>query len=229
MQTQLQKYQFRFRDLYIDKNRIFHLLGFEPDSAPEPFPEIFGTLVRDADKYASITGGISIQNRIQVLPGAGKIIVDGIEFNAGGSIVHSLQHATSLAFFICTAGPGIENMAMKLMSDGNQIDGYMLDMIGSEVVEAAVDKMHKLLVEEMKEIGLGITNRYSPGYCGWGVSEQKKLFNFFPKDFCGIKLHESCLMTPIKSISGIIGIGPDVQFQDYNCAHCELENCIYRK
>jgi len=229
VQTQLQKYQFRFRDLFIDKDRIFQLLGFDLDDAPEPFPQIFGTLVRDADMLASITGGISIQNNIQVLQKEKKIIVDDVEFNIGSSIVDSLRNATSIAFFVCTAGPGIENKAMKLMSEDKQVEGYMLDMIGSEVVEAAVDKIHKLVGEEMQEIGLGITNRFSPGYCDWGVSEQKKLFNFFPKEFCGIKLHESSLMTPIKSISGIIGIGPDIEIKGYNCQYCELENCIYRK
>jgi len=102
-------------------------------------------------------------------------------------------------------------------------------MIGSEVVEAAADKMHEMLCEEMQEIGLKISNRYSPGYCGWDVSEQKKLFQFFPEKYCGIQLLESCLMTPIKSISGIIGIGPYIHFRGYNCGQCEMENCIYRK
>jgi len=190
VQTQLQKYQFRFRDLYIDKDRIFNLLGFDLDNAPEPFPEIFGTLIRDADKYATITGGISIQSDVQVLPKEGKIIVEGVELKVGKTIANSLRHAKSLAFFVCTAGPGIENKAMNLMAENNQVEGYMLDMIGSEVVEAAIDKIHKLVGEEMQEIGLGITNRFSPGYCGWGVTEQKKLFKFFPKEFCGITLHE---------------------------------------
>ncbi|MCK7538940.1 MAG: hypothetical protein MZV63_52410 [Marinilabiliales bacterium] len=47
-----------------------------------------------------------------------------------------------------------------------------------------------------------ITNRFSPGYCGWDVAEQHKLFSFFKDNFCGITLTESALMNPVKSVSG---------------------------
>jgi hypothetical protein len=75
---------------------------------------------------------------------------------------------------------------------------------------------------------LNITNRYSPGYCNWSVSEQKLLFSFLPDGFCGIKLNDSALMTPIKSISGIIGIGQNVKMNEYNCNHCGVKDCTYR-
>ena len=80
----------------------------------------------------------------------------------------------------------------------------------------------------MREAGLKITNRYSPGYCGWDVSEQKKLFKILPEKFCGIELTDSCLMHPIKSVSGIIGIGKSVKFNEYTCNLCDEADCLYR-
>jgi len=76
--------------------------------------------------------------------------------------------------------------------------------------------------------GKMITNRFSPGYCGWDVAEQHKLFGFFKDNFCGITLTESALMKPVKSVSGIIGIGRDVKYAPYQCHACEDKNCIYR-
>jgi len=73
----------------------------------------------------------------------------------------------------------------------------------------------------MAQTGLKITNRYSPGYCGWVTSEQHKLFALLPKDICSIRLTESSLMLPIKSVSGFIGIGPNVRFNPYTCQLCE--------
>ncbi|MCK5694244.1 MAG: methionine synthase, partial [Bacteroidales bacterium] len=80
-----------------------------------------------------------------------------------------------------------------------------------------------------KELGLHITNRYSPGYCSWNVEEQQKLFSLFPKGTCGISLSESSLMSPVKSISGIIGIGAEVKYREYTCEICPMLNCQFRK
>jgi cobalamin-dependent methionine synthase I len=82
-----------------------------------------------------------------------------------------------------------------------------------------------MMLEENKLI----TNRYSPGYCDWPVKDQQKLFSFFPEKFCGIRLSESSLMYPIKSLSGMIGIGSLVSYQLYPCDSCKDENCQYRK
>jgi len=35
-------------------------------------------------------------------------------------------------------------------------------------------------------------------------------------------------MKPVKSVSGIIGIGRDVKYAPYQCHACEDKNCIYR-
>ena len=72
------------------------------------------------------------------------------------------------------------------------------------------------------------TNRYSPGYCGWNVSEQKNIFQLIPEKFCGIELTDSCVMVPMKSVSGIIGIGKEVRYNPYTCNLCKMENCFYR-
>jgi hypothetical protein len=80
----------------------------------------------------------------------------------------------------------------------------------------------------MRDSGKKITNRYSPGYCGWDVTEQHKLFQLIPENYCGIKLTPSALMDPVKSISGIIGIGENVKNNPYTCRLCNQNDCVYR-
>jgi hypothetical protein len=46
---------------------------------------------------------------------------------------------------------------------------------------------------------------------------------------CGVMLTESSLMLPIKSVSGVIGLGPDVRHQDYTCGLCSYADCFRRK
>ena len=66
------------------------------------------------------------------------------------------------------------------------------------------------------------TLAYSPGYCGWHVSGQKMLFQFLKPNKIGITLNDSCLMTPMKSVSGVLVSGPsDIHIFDNNYSFCE--------
>lgn len=133
-----------------------------------------------------------------------------------------------MAVFVCTAGHELEAFSKKQMKIGNMPEGYIADIVGSLIVETAMDKIQENLRTDMQVQGLGITNRYSPGYCGWLVGEQQKLFSLLPENICNISLAESSLMHPIKSISGIIGIGNDVKLNPYTCKICDMKDCIYR-
>ena len=60
--------------------------------------------------------------------------------------------------------------------------------------------------------------------------QQKKLFPLFPSaEPCGIRLTDSSLMLPIKSVSGVIGLGEDVRKLEYTCGLCTYDRCYRRK
>jgi hypothetical protein len=106
--------------------------------------------------------------------------------------------------------------------------GYIYDQVGIFITEAAGERMLQLIQEELPE-GSKTTNRYSPGYCHWEVADQHQLFSLFPQAPCGVTLTASALMTPVKSISGVIGIGRSVTYREYPCALCLSVNCVYRR
>ena len=54
--------------------------------------------------------------------------------------------------------------------------------------------------------GIGVL-RYSPGYCGWHISGQRRLFAHLRPERIGITLHDSYLMEPLKSVSGVLIAG----------------------
>jgi cobalamin-dependent methionine synthase I len=122
----------------------------------------------------------------------------------------------------------METWAKNLSNEGDGALSYLVDTVASVTEEQAVDVLHDHIEKQMKIQGLKTTNRYSPGYCDWSVSEQHLLFSFFPVNFCGITLTESALMVPIKSVSGIIGVGTSVKRVDYTCDTCGMKDCTYR-
>lgn len=158
-----------------------------------------------------------------------SLLINDITFDTGKVIAHSLKDSTRFAIFIASAGILFQQWLESYGQSGDIIDCYILDCIGSEIAERTADKMQETLISEMGEEGYQITNRYSPGYCGWDVSEQFKLFSFLCQDTCGVRLKESGLMYPLKSVSGIIGIGAEIKRKEYGCAMCNYPHCFRRK
>jgi hypothetical protein len=228
MQTELKDFAFSFNELNISVGLIEEAMGYGIGQSPEPFPDMIAFALDQCDDLCNIKGSLLVSDDF-VLDKTGSIIVSGVTFNVGKKIVSQQRKAEGGALFICTAGAAIGEKSKKLMADGDLIEGYILDVIGSVTVESAIDKIQDSFEDEMTKIGKKIANRYSPGYCGWALSEQKLFFELFPDNHCGIKLSDSCLMDPIKSVSGVIAFGTNVRKGAYECQMCELETCIYRK
>jgi hypothetical protein len=214
-------------DINIDPGVLCGLMGIDRDDIPEPYGEIIRRELEEKENYLNIRGGFCISGNISIIPPKGFLFEDK-EFLAGRQVINNLKSSELLALFVCTAGEEVSRRSRELMGDGKLLEGYVADMVGSLLVEGAMDILQESLRDEMGSRGFKITNRYSPGYCNWDVIEQHKLFSMFPEGFCGVSLSESALMKPVKSVSGVIGIGKEVSFNNYICHACSSTDCIYR-
>jgi len=108
------------------------------------------------------------------------------------------------------------------------------------------DLMGKFIVDTIKEISLGVAAHYldehiknkykiskmsamNPGSLeDWPISQQKPLFSIFGdvEELIGVKLTDSFLMIPIKSISGI-HFPTEKSFA--SCQLCQREKCPNRR
>ena len=222
-------FTFSFNELGLTTALIEEVLGYnEGDDRSFLLTAIEETLA-EAEKICEIKGQYRYFEKIELRPDSRSVFVSDQEFNVNKIVFSQLSNADSAVIFICTAGPEIGRRSRKAMMERELLQGYIYDVIGSEIVEAAVDIMEREIGNSAAEKGLKITNRYSPGYCGWDVREQHGLFTFFHDNFCGIRLTSSALMDPVKSVSGIIGIGTNVRFNQYTCRMCEMKDCLYRR
>lgn len=150
-------------------------------------------------------------------------------FDMGQIILRQLRGAEAYALFVCTAGTDFEAYQQQLMSRGDMVRTFIADALGSVIAEHTADLMERSLQESIDKLHWHHTNRFSPGYCGWHVSQQQLLFPLFSGHTCGIRLTDSSLMVPIKSVSGIIGLGPSVRHLDYTCGLCDFKQCYKRR
>jgi hypothetical protein len=222
-------FDFSFRDLGISIDQIGKLIDYDKGENREMIAGMISDVLKEAELISSVKAEYVIYNDIIAESTGGSIIINGIDFNVGKIVRGQLKKSGSVAIFLCTAGPEIGDLARRLINEKDFLKGYIFDIAGSEIVEAAGDKMQEALRLEMLAENKLITNRYSPGYCGWHLSEQQKLFTLVPGNYCNISLTDSSLMQPIKSISGFIGIGENVRYNQYTCNLCDMQNCIYRK
>ena len=221
------KFQLPYRELVIDPHNTAPLLGYE-SILPDDILAIVEEVMDETVGCFEICGGYQIFDDIAFIKDEHRIRVADVEFNSHNIVFHQLRHSEQIAVFVCTAGFGIEQWSKRMMADNEPLKGFIANVLGSVVVEAAIDDIQQKLSYEMESEGLKITNRYSPGYCGWPTEEQHRLFSLLPKDNCGIRLTDSALMQPIKSVSGFIGIGANVRFNPYTCQLCDASFCVYR-
>ena len=155
--------------------------------------------------------------------------VRGTTFRPGRIISKELWGADMFAFFAGTAGAGPEEFSRSLLEEGRYLEGYIADLVATAIVESVAEQIYGHIIEEASARGMKSTNHYSPGHCNWSVEDQQGLFTLFPPGFCGIGLSASSLMSPIKSVSGIVGIGRSVTYREYPCELCSMTGCSYRR
>lgn len=138
----------------------------------------------------------------------GYVILDGGEpFLVGGTIASLLKGSERFALFAATAGMAFQEYQDSLKAEGDILKCFIADIIGTCIAEKAGDQMERRLKRTGRR---AVYEPPEPGNCGWHLTGQKTLFRLMGGAPCGISLSDVCLMTPIKSISGIIGIGPEV-------------------
>jgi hypothetical protein len=156
-----------------------------------------------------------------------SVHIQNQRLETGPVITRLLDRSSAFAVFVATAGNEFEQIMQDCKAKGDILENYILDIMGTTIAEKAGDYLERMLEKELTE--LLHTNRFSPGYCNWHLMEQRKIFGLLGNKPCGIALSDVCLMTTIKSISGIIGIGKHVETRKYACQYCELESCFKRK
>jgi hypothetical protein len=222
-------FQFDFKDLQLDVVQVESVMGYKQGESQETISELISEVLKEAESVCKIKAEYRIFNNIEFNDVEKTVSIESQSFNIKKIVFGQIKKSESAALFLCTAGEEIGIMSRKSMKQSDFLRGYIYDVVGSEIVEAAADLMQNDLEKTMSGSGKKISNRFSPGYCGWDVAEQHKLFQLMPYNYCGIKLTPSALMDPVKSVSGIIGIGENVKRNPYNCSFCDMKDCIFRR
>lgn len=222
-------FRYDFSRLGITVPQVQYDMGYRQDD-PEPLvADLIQEVLTECETLNDIKAEYRIYDDIEPDTSAKKIRIGDIFFEINKVVFTWLRKSESIAVFLSTAGAETAVRNREITAAGDLLKGFIYDVIGSEIVEAAAELMHNDLDASMALSGEFTTNRFNPGYCGWNVNEQHKLFKLMPDNYCGITLTESALMDPVKSGSGFIGIGKNVKRVPNACIFCDMKDCFYRR
>jgi hypothetical protein len=139
--------------------------------------------------------------------------------------------AREFAVVIGTIGPGLEKRAADYNRRGETLLAVLLDGIGSAAVDSLTHEACSIIEAEASTRGYRIACPVSPGAGSFPITEQRNLFKMVHSEEIGVRLTSSEMMVPVKSISMVIGMGPEMKKYTRAgvCAVCNLgKTCRYR-
>ena len=139
---------------------------------------------------------------------------------------------TALAAVVCTLGPELEDETHRLMKTGDLLLAMFLDAAGVAQLERLAHEARRHVRKKASKNDLFTGCPFGPGYNDIPLDSQSELFEHVDAKGIGVRLNQSGVMLPMKSISFWLRITRDAKAAEdhgYKCRNCDMENCLYRK
>jgi len=216
------------RAVSLDIDRVLCALGYPtPEAASAKVKNDMLGIIEDTIDHAKPRAVVRLEDVCFIQPRTVQII-NGPAFH-GALFAKAIAPAFKAALFALTIGQEISEWLKELSARDIHI-GFIADAAASELVESIADYFQNRLAEEVRAQNLFCGLRYCPGYCDWPIEELPHLLARLAPEKIGISLTQGGMMTPIKSIAGLIGLGPDPAAINVNlCETCAKTDCKHRR
>ncbi len=170
----------------------------------------------------------------------GKLHVGGTGFSS--KRLHDLfagAGAESAVLVAVSAGRECEEKARELWREGKPDEYYFLETFGSAVAEHLIALASGNICGWAEGQGAAALPHHGPGYSGWHILDQIKLWNLIRQDRTSqmdhrLEVLESGMLQPKKSLLAVIGVTRDLEkarrfARLVPCETCSLAGCRFRR
>lgn len=150
----------------------------------------------------------------------------------GGPVASVVAGATDLVVGVCTVGGAISQRVSEQLRSGQRLHAWFLDELGSWAVDQVRQQLCRQVEDGAASRELHASASLSPGESEWSVAEQTVIFSLIDTHEISVALTDSMVMSPVKSLSLIMGLGPGPLGVEgaSNCDFCTIrERCSYRR
>ena len=201
-----------------DRNEIRRYMGYYRIPGAENQPG--ESFEMDPDNGAADTDAL-IERALSIAAGAledtvlseryplqvenGTVLFGSCSFESK-DLARRLSGCSEVVLFAATSGFRLDRLIEKYKRT-EPATAYALSMVGTEHTEALCDAFCRRLTEEVLTEGKEPVLRYSPGYGDLPLIVQKDIFRQLDiTRRIGVTLNESMLMTPVKTVTAIVGL-----------------------
>lgn len=214
------------------------LLGYPPGRALESSVAELAHAARDA--FWKTARPWTYVREVAVELHAGSLRLGGVDFPSRRlrELFADAGAARALVLAV-SAGPGPDELARILWLEGKPDEAFFLESYGSAAVEALVNATNGRICAWAEEAGWYSVPHYSPGYSGWDMEDQPKLFELIVGGMTTtapqpLSILDSGMLSPRKSLLGVVGLAPKspgrtVASRGSSCRRCSLSPCAYRR
>ena len=199
-----------------------HRPGGEVDGALEAALERWGAAVTAAARPRALW------RRFPLALGEERVSLAGMEIHSAHLRRH-LDGCGAACLFAATLGPEVDRLTRRAAL--TEVSGAAIcQACAASLLEAYCDECCARMAEEVREEGLSLRRRFSPGYGDFSIRFQRPLLDALeaPKRI-GLAATEAMMLTPTKSVTALVGLSTTPWCPPTGCAACGKTDCAFRK
>mgnify|MGYP002601152782 CR=1 FL=1 len=211
----------------VNRREIFRYLGYKRDEADDRTRALAESCLNELEQAAD--------PRTMVLEypltlGENHQIDASCFQTRSRNLWKNLKDCEKILVFAATLGVGADYLIQKY----NRLEmsrAVILQAASAAMIEEYCDQVCEGLKKEYEEKGLYLRPRFSPGYGDFSLSCQSAVLDALDAGkHLGIKLTDSFLMMPSKSVTAVIGVSQKPHRCDVKgCEACGKTDCLYRR
>ena len=223
--------KWQVEDLNITADGVLRGQGADPDIIRSRSPRLVETAEKALSSVIDLLEPEVLVKEFKVISFKhNSLELEGGKKIFGPLVTGHLVGASYITVAVCTVGSKIDGYASEVMDD-DIVLGLAIDGVGSAAVESLANAVCRQIELKAASENFQTTIPLSPGMIGWGVEEgQPLIFDLVDPGQISVSLTPYYLMAPRKSLSMIVGIGPNISSGERVCNYCTMrETCRYQK
>lgn len=193
--------------IFLPRKEIYKRLGFikgVTEISSSQKEEIEG-FIQDALSLIHVKGA-GLRMPVQEIKGARIILAGDVTFESN-QLAALLRNCREIVLMGATAGNDIMKAIEEDAAGRNVTRGIVFDATASETVDASLDWImgyfNRTLLRDNRQL---LKKRYSAGYGDLLLETQNTIYRLLQLDRIGIRITDSCMLIPEKSVTAITGI-----------------------
>ena len=196
--------------------QFYRQLQMKKEKAEKKFGPLLEEMKKEAYKYLTCEGIFDI------FPIEGKtedtIIAEGGEAFTNPMMARVLAKSEQMVVYAATVRGYDEFEA----SVDNFMKTFIVDTWGTTFAECAGSWLKNYIEKHVLDPNLYTTCAWSPGQHGVDIRLQRNVFRLISPEDIGVRLNDSCMMQPQKSITSFFGVGRESDLESIRaCDFCE--------